>query len=804
MMRAVVRVWFVPLLAYVVSSAAAAPPLIFSGNVVDVAAQPVAEAEVLLLAYPSGQKTAPADVKTDAAGAFSFESELYSGSPRGPTLTLLVRKPGLAMTVAEAYAGVPVTLRLGDHPQTRSGIVLRPDGQPLANAEVVANHVFTLDGQGLFMGKSPPFLRAPTTTTDAQGRFGFDGFPRNLGLTVVIEVEGYAAVLPRLLDAEPTTVTLAPEATISGTVLANGEPQEGAVVSAYPVEEGTLLPRHATTNADGAYTFRQLAAGGWNVATEPPQGMPRLPRHKVTVKAGEAVTGVDLVFTPGALIRGKITDRKTGEAMPGIQVAALEADGEGMLASASSDRDGNYELRVSPGAMRIICERRPGMGAGLGLSLRRYTPEQLDISVVEVTVREGQVLDGQDLTTRLQGVVKGQALLPDGQPATGAKVRVVGPAGSHRQLAVNDAGRFLLPLPEAGESPPARPENRPGSHLDKACIVVTDSARNLVAISGQYPPPDSVTLTLQPAASLILSIVDQEGHPQPGYSATVGYPTGEHTWSGDSEGRVESDDQGIIRLTCLPPNVELALIPDTRLFRLMVGKGLVERNVVLKPGEERQLPPIVINPHGRSLQVAVTDADGEPVKGARVYAPNVGAPALADGTGMVELPGLAVKGEMTILAAHPTEEWYAAGTVDPDLNEPLRLIVRPLGKATGVLVAKEGRQPLEGWQVRCGTVGPTPPVGPEMYAKLGLDYRRYVTTDADGRWHFDTLIPALGYRVVARSPLPAPKYYGGSGVGAFVAAGGDQEQDAGVMEMDVVAEEQRILRMQNVQGPRVP
>lgn len=158
--------------------------------------------------------------------------------------------------------------------------------------------------------------------------------------------------------------------------------------------------------------------------------------------------------------------------------------------------------------------------------------------------------------------------------------------------------------------------------------------------------------------------------------------------------------------------------------------------ITLTAGETRELPTIIVNPAGRSLQVFVGDAAGKPVKDAQLFVAGARTPQLTDDKGQVTLTKLPLRGKITLIAAHPTEEWFATELVEPTGDYWPGLLLKPLGKATGLLISKPGGKPMDGYQVYVSLGGNDFwRLDQSLRPRLNLmASRRDLTTDADGRW----------------------------------------------------------------------
>lgn len=765
------QVTFVCLIALLLAVAVTAAPITVTGTVLGPDGKPVAGAQVLAMTFAADKGTLPVDVLTDAAGAFTLHSEPVPYGPPNGGLAVLARKDGLAMALGRAKPGVPLILKLGDKPEMRSGVVTDAAGKPLAQVPVNLFYLSATDGGPGAAGPRLGFNVAggawAKATTDEQGRFSFSGFSPELAATVGIEAEGCAGVRINLPTAVPVTVALQPEATISGKVLVNGQPRANVEVYAYAQRtDGSGWPGRTMTETDGAYTIGHLAGGPTAVVVTPVADTARTPEQVVTLKAGQAVTGVDFSLTRGAVIRGKVTEVPTGKPVQRAHISASATDGR-YSGGVQPDAEGRYELRLQPGTYRLQC-RATGSA---DYALRGGAEKS------QITVAEGDVIEGKDFAIKLPRILHGQVLLPDGQPATGAQVKTMGGFMGGLPPQLDPEARLELTVPDL-------PPGANAEDYGDAILIATEPEKNLAALLSLKNLPDPFTVKLQPAATVTVLVTDEQSQPLKGFGVSVGYPMGEHGTI--SEGAAQSDALGMIRLTCLPAGLPLRLLPDQSMRNLMVSDDLGKTPITLAPGEGRLLPPVIVNANGRSLNVFVGSADGKPVKGAQIYAPGAQEPATTDEQGKVTLAKLPLKGKVPLLAKHPTEEWYAFETVDPDAGVWPGLIVKPMAKATGVVVAKGTGKPLEGVQVMCQQGYELWQLGYQIIEKLGLmrPGQQRATTDAAGRWHLTNLLPGVTYQVSAQGQMPGQVSIVYRMIGSFKAEGGTDEQDVGTMETD--------------------
>lgn len=722
----------------------------FSGVVLSPDGQAAAGVTIRVRRSPADTGWVPAS--TDEAGRFSL-STFTIGIP-----SVLAITANNAMAFGRAYPRAPLTLQIAANSETRGGVLVLPSGRPAAGADVelsaIEAEVRQYETQ---MGAFILTDRRIRTTTDQEGAFSFAGIPPGLIATVRVAVPGCGSLFTRIADAKPLTMQLSPEATVSGKVLANGVPVQGhPVFVTYDDHLPTEYPATVKTAADGSYTIHGLAPGRVTVTPLRMGNMGNYRQQSLTLKAGEKVTGVDLAFTPGVLIRGMATDEKTGAPLKDVQIAAVQ---EGRSkGSATTGADGTYELRVPPGAYQLTAHSHL-----LGPAQRM--PETF-------TWTEGDVIENKDFVFRLPRQISVQALLPDGKPAAGATVWFRNPSWTP-DLTADAQGRVKLSVASV-----------PSSFPMTGLLIVTLPNKSLAALAGfadVQTIPDSLTISLAPAATATVQITDEQKQPQPGYGFTIGYYVEQKdVGSITNSGTVTSDERGCINFACLPPGVKTYLSPTARLRDVTVNPKWPDEPFVFKPGERRELPPIAIVPSGRSLQVFVGNGDGKPVEGAAVLVGNQ-PPVVSDDKGKVTLTKLPLHGKVTLFAFHPTERLLALQTIDPAGDYWPGLLLKPLGKATGQLLAKGSGRPLQDHVVQLlprlpdfGNLEPS--LRERVYSPSSS---RNLTTDADGCWHAADILPGAEYQVSAL--VRGVTYF----VGTFTATGGEGEQNAGVFELSL-------------------
>ncbi|MEN6549059.1 MAG: carboxypeptidase-like regulatory domain-containing protein, partial [Armatimonadia bacterium] len=657
------------LFAALVSRAATAQPATFTGVVLGPDDQPVPQARVFVIGNHGKPRWAPVEVASDGAGRFSAtvpEAAAEEGH------SVLAMKDGLALGWGWAKPARATTLHLGGNPVVRSGRVITPSGEPIAGALVVLRSLFYQqpgDFKLLFLGEAGPI----SCVSDVQGRFSVGSLPPNMSISLQASADGRANTNAQsgTETAGEMVITLPPEATISGRVLSDGQPLGNVSVFCQPQDNSPGGDGYdcQTTAADGSYKLRHLPPGSYNVLIDPPTGLAGKAVEGLHLKAGQEATGTDFSLTPGSLVRGKLIEKNTGKPVADAIVAAYgpaRPRSGAACQNTFSRKDGSYELRLPAGRNMIYYQGSGGYG-GAG-ERERW---------VETT--EGQTTEGIDFVLRPPDKVQGVVLSPDGDPAPKAVVSLLGQYGA---LEVSPDGKFEFIAPR-GDGPDQM----------APLLLALDKTNGLVAMSPIKLGQKTVALRLQPAAYWSVSVVDTKGAPVAGTCFTV---RDEHY--AISEGC--TDEKGRARLGPLPVGFELHVLLDARSSSLAVGTDRWEESgrFMPRPGEERQLPPLVLNLEGRQLKLCVLDEAQKPVKGALVFVTGRHQSAPTDNDGKLELTGLPMRGKIVVVAVHPTLPLFAAATVDPDWKYWPGLILKPFCQVKGQILDKQGK-PVAGANV---------------------------------------------------------------------------------------------------------
>lgn len=395
-----------------------------------------------------------AEVEEDDGGAFEFD-ELEPAS-----WTLTAASEGYSISAAVpvslplAADAPPIVLQL-EREASVTGLVVDPDGRPVAGATVVRNYGLAERVEAQTSGTYREVF------TESDGTFTMDGLPAGT-LSFVADAEAFAASEARAVDlahGETSTglrLELREGGVLTGEVFGDdGAPAPGMMVSAQ------LMPAYtrqlvAETDADGRFEMKPLEPGSWQVVA-----LPNMMRGEGDVDASDtsaflgtmkmgSATIVDgetthiLLGAPpenpvdvtGVVLRG-------GEPVEGAMVTVLpETDGGdamGALRLEVTDEEGRFDLTLDAPAPLLVTVQS-GLDAGVQNS-------------VEYLERVPEGASEFELVLELPGgSVEGTVTDAEGRPLVGTRVSVsvdgaipfarLG-GGSFVETVTDDAGRYV-------------------------------------------------------------------------------------------------------------------------------------------------------------------------------------------------------------------------------------------------------------------------------------------------------------------------------------------------------------------------
>ena len=697
----------------------------------------------------------PAWIETQSATEGSFRLVEDAASVEEMP-SVVAWKAGYAPGWVATHGSDEVTIHLGDKPATYHGRVCDLEGNPLPGATVQVDMMDWFGrrelGEGYLAG-----CGAFRASSDAQGRFALAGLPAGCDVILTVSAPGRADVIGNSHVGGPAAPFVLPsEASISGRVLREGQPVAGVTVRM----DNVFVSPGAVTDARGAYRLGRLGTIPETLRIDDaPEGWVAAPRQAPSRHQGDAVTGLDFTFTRGVLLRGKVTNAVTAQALAGATVSVWwrepgwKPNTSYTMATyvAATAADGMYQIRVPAGFLQVHAEaeRTPPWEGGGG----RY---------VTLDAKEGETHQDVDFAlTPSPPPLRGHVLRPDGTPAAGVEVKLLGrfpylPYGHAftAQSDANGAWQVLFPAEGAWESMWIDSQRRDEPQL----VLAQEPATGLVAGAWVRKAQDDLQLTLAPGGYVVCHAADPHGQPVPDVTVestlSVTGPEGPPILVGSAIlPTVPTDAQGRARIGPLPAGYQMAVClrsdQDYEVGRAWAGL----KDFTLAAGEEHAVPALVIDREGQTVSGTVRDAHGRPAVGALVYAamtPEAAETGPAGHFVLKRLP-LSPNGMPTeaLVAADPVRPWF--GVVQLGAGQPgeVRLHLAPLGSATGQVVDEAGK-PVAGVRVQTQSTA-SYNMPSELYMRLfdlGVNDRRDPTTDAEGKWKLEGLLTGEPYRLV--------------------------------------------------------
>ncbi|MGD9855903.1 MAG: M56 family metallopeptidase, partial [Planctomycetaceae bacterium] len=478
----------------------------------------------------------------------------------------------------------------------------------------------------------------PDVTTGADGRFTLRGIGRERVAQLLISGPGIETnqVKTRTRDGETIEVpnswdrdrdpdnqeiyhsaefthVAAPSVPVVGQVTDadTGEPIEGVDVSAG--QQQTFIGTgkrwiHADTDKDGRYRLEGLPLENEEyLYVLPPFETAYLPvGRSVTTHLGDTAVERDFQLKQGIIVRGRAVDDRTGQPLVGpinyfVDAAnpSLEDYPQETLRRVGherrSDADGNFTIPVLPGrgVLTFTPDNHGSYRRGLGAStltmkaekaggeFYRTHPSFLTPSSHRVLQEINPTVDSEPLQITLAPTsgetLTGRVLGPDGEIITDGRIIVDDDAlqptyYDPRQRKFHIEGYY-----------PDQPREIYGFHIE----------RNLAGhLRVEGDPPQNLTITLKPAASIRGRLVDDAGAPLSGVQLSGdGIPRDRY---GYTDLRFVTDDDGRFHIRGLIPGRKYTI--EARGDRLY-GRILIDESV--DTPETKDVGNVTTQPAGR-------------------------------------------------------------------------------------------------------------------------------------------------------------------------------------------------------------
>ncbi len=288
------------------------------------------------------------------ANAAGYVGEFYN-DVKNPLDATLVK-------VTEPNDTPDINFSLASTSAIKGVVTNEADGSPIVGATIA---VHTLLSNPLVR----PFHCLGMTKTNEKGEYAISLAPGYY--LVFAKAEGFesewfenadnpASATPVQVKADEHTVidfALSPLGGISGKVVdqTTGQPVAGAKVNAFLEKKHERRHFHALTNAEGNYSLTALPAGEYIVEAHAPDYMPEFWQEAdslrnatlVTVTNSETTTGIDFTLTPGATIKGTVTDNASSAPIEKALVTVVRR-GSHLKKFAKTDETGQYVIDGLP------------------------------------------------------------------------------------------------------------------------------------------------------------------------------------------------------------------------------------------------------------------------------------------------------------------------------------------------------------------------------------------------------------------------------------------------------------------------
>lgn len=268
------------------------------------------------------------------------------------------------------------------------------------------------------------------------------------------------ALLAVLLTAARPAPAQTGSAVVSGHVVLDRTLEPMADTRVFLNRQDSSAPPRvtiATTTASGEFTFAGVAPGtyllGMNKLGFFPA--PDVGHRTVTVAAGEALRGVDLMMSAGAALAGRIVDA-AGRPQANVSVAAIQVEPGGRLVpgvdTSRTTAAGEFQVQsLPPGEYVIVANASTRSAAGTTIDSMTYFPGVLDIRKADaITVKSGEHVSGLDFKNPAARTVTISGVVVDAgnRPVVGADIELRAEwmlFGGVKATARTDAeGRFEL------------------------------------------------------------------------------------------------------------------------------------------------------------------------------------------------------------------------------------------------------------------------------------------------------------------------------------------------------------------------
>jgi hypothetical protein len=553
-------------------------------------------------------------ITTATNGAFDFQVSGTMGY-------LVARKPGLA----PAWESFRATRDMEVHltltpPAVLAGMVVDETDKPVANAVVsvvmARREVLSEDGTRPFNPCPSKLARDYFTAhTDASGHFRIENFPANATAALAVQAPGNALrrssesltpglnALPWRGGQEDIKLTVEPAGSVEGEVVVEGSNQPPPIARlTLQHDEAGFFPegpgKPVESSADGTFHISDVAAGAYRMqAVFGTNAVPDWVAASVpiTVESGQTARGVSITAMHGGLLEVAVLGETDRKPLAQFRVTAYKPNSQ---STSDSDSNGIALLRLLPGDYQLMAYRESIQASQIPASVEDGKTNRVEIEIAG--------------PKKITGIVR----QPDGQPAAGVTVRMVGGFGAQAADVNTDAGgKFEMEWNQPRQS------GTSGMMVgNTVCILVRDVEHNLAVAQDLEEETGPMELKLAPALTLA-GRVESDGKPVTNATALLMFWTANRGMS----------LPGLNRNTNTPGRFEIPALPPGRKYGITVsapgyGQRTVSDVAASADAGRLELDPFDLKPANLKLAGQVLDNDDKPVAGANVNMSGDGQP----------------------------------------------------------------------------------------------------------------------------------------------------------------------------------
>ncbi len=327
---------------------------------------------------------------------------LYTDAVRqlaGQTLPFRTEDGRFDLTKVEAGTSTIIALADGLAPgfvtvdaitpgQTIHDVVIRLSPGQSARGIVHDGAGVPIHGAQLFHGNIDNRSRAtdsqPASVTGQDGVFSLEGIPEQVISLSVVHPE-YAIGVVRLpqpgAGSTPLDITLVKGATLSGTVLLNGQAPNPlrAMISLDPMTSDTVS-ESTVVDGQGRYRMEELLPGEVNLRASIYKDENRRERWSQTLTVDiqpETGAQVDIEFTEGdATVSGHVLD-ESGLPLGGLVMGELESEGQILSLAIALDENWNYAISNLPAGRLTLWYPGPYYEAPVEVTVDLHSGDRL-------------------------------------------------------------------------------------------------------------------------------------------------------------------------------------------------------------------------------------------------------------------------------------------------------------------------------------------------------------------------------------------------------------------------------------------